>query len=147
MVNRMSATTFDLWLEGRLRRDLLPITAVRPPRPRYLSGQAARSVVRLSLAVAFAVATLALTGIGALAATLTGSVDPQVWGQQVRDQVQSCKESLRPGQHGIGECVSDFARQHGPGVAGAHPATLSLSWLRARSAPASASRLKLSLCR
>jgi hypothetical protein len=49
-------------------------------------------------------------GIGtAAAATATG-----VFGQQVKEQVQDCKQTMATsGVHGIGECVSDFAQQHG----------------------------------
>jgi hypothetical protein len=31
----------------------------------------------------------------------------------VQEQVEKCKSELRPAQHGIGECVSDFAQHHG----------------------------------
>jgi hypothetical protein len=35
------------------------------------------------------------------------------FGQQVKAKVESCKDALAAGTHGIGECVSDFAQQHG----------------------------------
>ncbi|HZC78184.1 MAG TPA: hypothetical protein VE258_10565 [Ktedonobacterales bacterium] len=35
------------------------------------------------------------------------------FGQQVKQQVESCKDALGTGAHGIGDCVSDFAQQHG----------------------------------
>ncbi len=45
---------------------------------------------------------------GAAAAASQGA-----FGQQVKQQVESCKDKLQAGVHGIGECVSDFAQQHG----------------------------------
>ena len=68
---------------------------------------------------AAAVVTLAGTAVGVKAA-VTGSPDPTNWGQQVTQQVKTCKAQLQPGQHGIGECVSDFANQHGKQVSAAH---------------------------
>jgi hypothetical protein len=65
-------------------------------------------------AMAFAAAALSLGTVGAAAATaVTHSVDPQAWGQQVESAVAECKADLSPGQHGIGDCFSAFARQHG----------------------------------
>jgi hypothetical protein len=43
-----------------------------------------------------------------------GAPNSASWGQQVKDNVQRCKAQASPGQHGIGQCVSAFARQHGP---------------------------------
>jgi hypothetical protein len=55
-------------------------------------------------------ATLLATGgaTGAVAAAANGA-----FGQQVKEQVQDCKAQLASGTHGIGDCVSDFAQQHG----------------------------------
>ncbi len=55
-------------------------------------------------------ATLLATGggAGAVAAATHGA-----FGQQVKAQVESCKDALGTGAHGIGDCVSDFAQQHG----------------------------------
>jgi len=74
----------------------------------------AASVVSAKGAVGLAVAALAVAaaGVGAEAA-ITGSADPSNWGQQVVQQVDKCKDALAPGSHGIGECVSTFAKQHG----------------------------------
>jgi len=74
----------------------------------------AASVVSAKGAVGLAVAALAVAaaGVGAEAA-ITGSADPSNWGQQVVQQVNKCKDALAPGSHGIGECVSTFAKQHG----------------------------------
>ncbi len=55
-------------------------------------------------------ATLLATGgaTGVAAAATHGA-----FGQQVKQQVESCKDALGTGAHGIGDCVSDFAQQHG----------------------------------
>jgi hypothetical protein len=65
----------------------------------------------------------ALAAAGATEAAITGSLNPNDWGQQVVQQVQKCKTALQPGQHGIGQCVSAFARQHGPAVSADHRAS------------------------
>jgi hypothetical protein len=52
-------------------------------------------------------ATAGATGVTAAAAS-NGA-----FGQQVKEQVQDCKAQLASGTHGIGDCVSDFAQQHG----------------------------------
>jgi len=74
----------------------------------------AASVVSAKGAIGLAVAALAVAaaGVGAEAA-ITGSANPSNWGQQVVQQVDKCKDALAPGSHGIGECVSTFAKQHG----------------------------------
>jgi hypothetical protein len=63
-----------------------------------------------SKAAAAVLAALIATGgaTGAAAAANQG-----VFGQQVKAQVASCKAALKTGVHGIGDCVSDFANQHG----------------------------------
>src|SRR5260370_37192446 len=74
----------------------------------------AACVVSAKGAIGLAVAALAVAaaGVGAEAA-ITGSANPSNWGQQVVQQVDKCKDALAPGSHGIGECVSTFANQHG----------------------------------
>jgi hypothetical protein len=63
---------------------------------------------KVSLAVlAGLLATAGATGVAAAAAS-NGA-----FGQQVKEQVQDCKAQLASGTHGIGDCVSDFAQQHG----------------------------------
>src|SRR5260221_2013476 len=51
-------------------------------------------------------ATGGATGVAAAASN-------GAFGQQVKEQVQDCKAQLASGTHGIGDCVSDFAQQHG----------------------------------
>lgn len=68
-------------------------------------------------AIGLTVAVLAVGAAGAAAeAAVTGSANPSNWGRQVVEQVQDCKAALAPGSHGIGQCVSAFAKQHGKQV-------------------------------
>ena len=109
----------DRELEEMLHRVLDPI-ATRPIPARR--APANRSVFRTVMGGAGAALTVkVLTGVAAAAAAVTvagvvttGSLDPAHWGQQVSQTVQTCKDDiLNSGQHGIGDCVSDFANQHG----------------------------------
>jgi hypothetical protein len=43
----------------------------------------------------------------------TGSANPLHWGSHVTQRVQTCKAQLPAGAHGIGQCVSPVAQQHG----------------------------------
>jgi len=74
------------------------------------------------LLTGFAVAALAMTAAGVTTeVATTGSLNPSDWGQQVVQQVNTCKDTLRAsGVRGIGECVSAFAKQHGKIVSGEH---------------------------
>jgi hypothetical protein len=85
----------------------------RATRTRALVGGAGAAVAA-KLVTTVAVAAAAVTVAGASA---TGSLDPAVWGQQVSQRVEQCKETLADGKHGIGDCVSAFAQTHGQGVA------------------------------
>ena len=85
----------------------------RTTRTRALVGGAGAALA-MKLVSGVAVAAAAVTVAGASA---TGSLDPSVWGQQVSQRVQQCKDTLADGKHGIGDCVSAFAKTHGPGVA------------------------------
>jgi hypothetical protein len=114
---------FDSWLEAELNegfaRSIVRSRAWADGYQRLIarphsSGRVARRrrplVGKAALASA---AALALGTVGAAAATaVTHSVNPQAWGQQVENAVADCKAALSPGQHGIGECVSAFAKQH-----------------------------------
>jgi hypothetical protein len=55
----------------------------------------------------------ALLATGSAAAGTAAAASQGAFGQQVKAQVASCKAHLTTGVHGIGECVSDFAQQHG----------------------------------
>ena len=111
-------------LEAELHRVLDPL-ASRPLPPRravqargplkaLLGGAGAALTLKVLSGVAVAAAAVTVAG-----AATTGSLNPAVWGQQVEQQVQTCKDQLGQGQHGIGDCVSAMASQHGQTVASA----------------------------
>jgi hypothetical protein len=116
---------FDRWLEDELGSRL---DSVDPGyvAPRYLEssapkrGKLAGLLAGLPLpallttkAAAASMVVLAATGTGvAVKTATTGTPNPLVWGQQVKVQVEKCKDALPAGQHGIGKCVSEFATQH-----------------------------------
>ena len=82
------------------------------------------AVVTSKGAIGVAVAALALgAATAATEASVTGSANPTNWGQQVVVQVNKCKAALAPGSHGIGQCVSSFAKQHGQEVSAGHRAS------------------------
>lgn len=81
----------------------------------------AATVVSTKGAAGLAVALLAVGAAGvATEASVTGSANPTNWGQAVVDQVNKCKDALAPDQHGIGQCVSAFAKTHGELVSSQH---------------------------
>jgi hypothetical protein len=90
---------------------------------KLLSG--AGAVIAVKIVTGFAVAALASTAAAAATeAALTGSLNPADWGQQVKQTVATCKETLRAsGTRGIGQCVSAFAKQHGKIVSAEHRAS------------------------
>ncbi|HEV2235368.1 MAG TPA: hypothetical protein VGR57_01795 [Ktedonobacterales bacterium] len=70
---------------------------------------AAAAAVKSKVGVAVLTALIATGGAaGTVAAAHQGA-----FGQQVKAQVDTCKDALKAGTHGIGDCVSDFASQHG----------------------------------
>jgi hypothetical protein len=86
---------------------------------RLLGG--AGAALGVKIVTGFAVAALAATAaVAATEVATTGSINPANWGQQVKEQVELCKDQLKPGEHGIGQCVSSFARQHGDAVSDKH---------------------------
>ena len=111
------ADDFESWLSGELERGLVEETTpgggVSVARLR--AREAGRRRGRTLKAAALAVAAVLVTGGVALAAgtVVTGTPNPTAWGQQVSSQAEKCKQQLKPGQEGIGSCVSAFARQHG----------------------------------
>ncbi len=92
-------------------------------KKRLLGGAGAAIGVKILTGIAVAAAAATVAG-AATEVALTGSPNPLVWGQQVTQQVEACKASAaRLGVHGIGECVSDFANQHGKAVSASHRAS------------------------
>jgi hypothetical protein len=109
-------------LEFELHRVLDPMTA-QPIPPRRMAhsqgpiralmgGAGAALTMKLLTGVAVAAAAVTVAGVAT-----TGSLNPTNWGQQVTTQVANCKAQLADGQHGIGDCVSALASQHGAAVA------------------------------
>jgi len=125
---------FDQWLEQTLQQETAgrggpsPDAAQATYHAAYLQGglqmsglATAASLISAKGAAGLAVAVLAVGAAGATTETVvTGSANPSNWGQQVVKQVQTCKDALAPGSHGIGECVSTFAKQHGKQVSSEH---------------------------
>jgi hypothetical protein len=114
---------FESEIEHELHRVLDPalpgtIPAWRVPRPwsltkRILGGAGVALGFKVLTGVALAAAAATIAG-AATETVITGSVNPSVWGQQVQKSVEACKRTVAAsGQHGIGECVSDFASKHG----------------------------------
>lgn len=116
-------------LERELERELhrvldpissRPIPARRAPASggwaqRVAGGAGAALSVKVLTGIAVAAAAVTVAG-----AATTGSLDPGQWGQAVTNRVQDCKDTLRAsGTRGIGQCVSEFAKTHGPEVASA----------------------------
>src|SRR6266480_2778723 len=109
-------------LEQELHRVLDPIAGLPiPPRRMIRNRRVTRALLggagaalSFKLLTGVAVAAAAVTVAGA---ATTGSVNPVTWGQQVSEHVAECKAKLADGQHGIGDCVSSFANQHGQAVA------------------------------
>jgi len=120
---------FDSDIERELGRVLGPVESASIPAwrapasggfmKRLLGGTGA--AIAAKLITGFAIGALA--AVGATEAAITGSVNPNDWGQQVVQQVQSCKAALSDGEHGIGQCVSAFAKQHGKIVSSQHHAS------------------------
>jgi hypothetical protein len=114
---------FDSELEKELHRLLDPIVSGPIPtrravaggglRRRLLGGAGAALTIKVLTGVAVAAAAVTVAGAATEVAT-TGSLNPLVWGQQVNQTVQQCKDTLRAsGTRGIGKCVSAFTDQHG----------------------------------
>jgi len=124
---------FDREIESELNRVLGPVDrasipawrapASGGPMKRLVGG--AGAALGAKLITGFAVAALAVAGAGVTTeVATTGSINPSDWGQQVSQQVQTCKDTLRAsGVRGIGQCVSAFASQHGKAVSADHRAS------------------------
>ena len=110
-------------LEAELHRVLDPVAALPVPARRTTPSRTTRTRALLGgagAALTFKLlsgAVAAAAAVTVAGAATTGSINPADWGQQVREKVESCKAELADGQHGIGDCVSAFASQHGQAVA------------------------------
>ena len=87
---------------------------------KLLGGAGAAIGVKILTGIAVAAAATTFA-VAATEVAITGSVNPANWGQQVTSVVDACKASAaRLGVHGIGQCVSSFARTHGDTVSDSH---------------------------
>ncbi|GAC1505638.1 MAG: hypothetical protein NVS1B3_04170 [Candidatus Dormibacteraceae bacterium] len=121
---------FERDLQDELHRILDPMTAGPIPARRVTatSGGTMKRLLggagaALSVKIVTGLAVAAMAATAAVAATevaTTGSINPANWGQKVKEQVELCKDQLPTGEHGIGKCVSSFARQHGDAVSDKH---------------------------
>lgn len=134
-MNALGGNSFDKWLVQQLQHHA---SANEGPSPMPMQAQyhaahaAAGSHIPFLAKVAALLSTKAALGVAASVliagaagseAVITGSVNPTDWGQQVVKQVNKCKDALAPGSHGIGQCVSSFASQHGKQESADHRAT------------------------
>jgi hypothetical protein len=117
---------FESELERELHRILDPIAAAPIPlrraplsggiMKRLLGGAGAALGLKLLTGVAVAAFAVVVAGT-ATEVAVTGSLNPETWGQHVTEAVQTCKDTLRAsGTRGIGQCVSAIAKQHGQQV-------------------------------
>lgn len=127
---RLSDMDFDRWLETELdnfdKATAAPLSRARYAgvpvlRPRNPLAKLAAAIVGSKMALA-ATATVVLAGAAVgTKAVVTGDPNPLHWGGTVTQQVQTCKADETPGQHGIGQCVSNTAKQHGQAQPSDHP--------------------------
>ena len=69
------------------------------------------TAAKAKLAALILAGTLVVGGAGATGVSVAAANG--AFGQSVKTQVQTCKSQLKDGAHGIGQCVSQFASQHG----------------------------------
>jgi hypothetical protein len=111
-------------LEEALHRALDPLSARPIPARRRVQARGGLRTVMGGAGAALTLKVLSGVAVAAAAVTIAGaaatnSLNPADWGQQVKQRVSDCKSQLAADQHGIGECVSSFASQHGAAVASA----------------------------
>ena len=127
---------FDQWLSSQLQ---LHASAHTGPSPlpnqaqyhaAYLEGGGrlpllakVAALLTSKAAIGVAAATLAVGAAGVGESVITGSTNPGDWGKQVVKQVNTCKDALAPGSHGIGQCVSAFASSKHGSAGAEHRAT------------------------
>jgi uncharacterized membrane protein YebE (DUF533 family) len=135
-MNPPGGDSFDQWLGQQLQQHA-SANAGPSPMPAQAQYQASfvggavhvpflakvAAVLGTKAAMAVAAGALAVGAASAGEAVITGSFNPGDWGQQVVQQVNTCKDALAPDSHGIGDCVSSFASQHGKTVSSEHRAT------------------------
>ena len=135
-MNTPNAADFGQWLGAQLHQHASahagpsPLPAQALYRAAYVKGAVhvpllakvgAALTTKVAIGVTAGVLAVAAAGVGE--SVITGSVNPSDWGKQVVKQVHDCKATLAPNSHGIGECVSSFASQHGKTVSAEHRTT------------------------
>jgi hypothetical protein len=134
-MNALGGDSFDTWLDEQLQHHA---SASEGPSPMPVQAQyhaahvkaaghmsflaKAAALLSTKAAIGVAASVLVVSAAGT-EAVITGSFNPGDWGTQVVQQVNKCKVALAPGAHGIGQCVSSFASQHGKQVSSEHRAT------------------------
>jgi hypothetical protein len=134
-MNALGGDSFDTWLGDQLQHHVSasPGPSPMPVQAQYHAAQVAgaghmsflakaAALLTTKAAIGVAAGVLVVSAAGSEAA-ITGSFNPTDWGTQVVKQVNKCKDALAPGSHGIGQCVSSFASQHGKQVSADHRAT------------------------
>ena len=133
-MNAVGLDSFDQWLGQALNHHAAAHSGPSPlpMQAKYHAAHVAAAMhVPLLAKIAAVISTKTAIGasIGVLAvgaaggeAIITDSINPSDWGKQVVQQVNQCKDALAPGSHGIGQCVSSFASQHGKKVSSEHKA-------------------------
>ena len=134
-MNALGGDFFDKWLGQQLQQHA---SASEGPSPMPVQAQYHAAYVKGSgrvpflakvaallstkAAIGVAASVLAVSAAG-IEAAITGSINPTDWGTQVVQQVNKCKDALTTDSHGVGQCVSSFASQHGKTVSDDHRAT------------------------
>lgn len=99
---------------GRRALKQAPLVCVMGDETRVTVATRLASALSAAVKSKAAVAILAtVVAVGALGGGTAAAAANGAFGQKVKAQVESCKDALAKGTHGIGECVSDFAQQHG----------------------------------
>jgi hypothetical protein len=132
-MSSIGGESFDQWLGQQLQQHASahggpsPLPAQAQYHTAFVQGAVHVSLLAnvgaaltTKAAIGFTASVLAVGAAGAGEAVITGSTNPGDWGKQVVEQVKDCKAALAPGSHGIGQCVSEFASQHGNKGSGAH---------------------------
>ena len=134
-MSTQGTTGFDHWLQSQLQQHASahsgpsPLPAQAQYHAAYLQGAhlplVAKVVAVLTTKAAIGViaGALAVGAAGVSESVITGSTNPSDWGKQVVKQVNTCKDALAPGSHGIGQCVSAFASSKHGGAGAENRAT------------------------
>jgi hypothetical protein len=118
---------FDGWLESELRRRLdprptsVPIARYQKERnrrgqmPKFVTGLVAALATKGAVGLTVAALAAGATGAAVVVGVSTGALSPSGFNESMKTTVQdTCKpEAAAAGEHGIGACVSSFARKHG----------------------------------